>query len=358
MTTAARKPFSRSEHLKELEAPNLVQVQLDSYNWFLKHGFKELLRDVSPVEDWTGNELELAFMDFRMDEPKYTERQAMEKNVSYEAPLKFKVILKNKRSKKVREQELFVADLPLMTPRGTFIINGVERVVISQLIRSPGTFFQLSGASKYKRYFGAKLIPSRGAWLEFETESNGVISARIDRKRKVPATALLRAFGISSDDELKKLFADVDTDENVKFILATILQDPASNEEEGMIEVYKRIRPGDPATMDTAKQMIHNMFFNTARYDLSKVGRHRMNPGQHRPFGQPPSEDARRTAAGPPARGILAHGAHHQGPHVHVGHRVGPAQHAHQQPPPGRGAQGILLLGPAVAVHGPAEPAV
>ncbi|HXK36778.1 MAG TPA: DNA-directed RNA polymerase subunit beta [Candidatus Paceibacterota bacterium] len=275
--TTSRKLFTRYAGLQEIEAPNLVQVQLDSYEWFLKHGLKELLRDVSPVEDWTGNELELSFHDFKLDEPKYTERQAVEKNVSYEAPLKFKVTLKNKRTKHAREQELFVADLPLMTPRGTFIINGVERVVISQLIRSPGTFFQLSSASKYKKYFGAKLIPSRGAWLEFETESNGVISARIDRKRKVPATALLRAFGIASDDEIKKLFADVDTDPNVKFILATILQDPSSSEGEGMIEVYKRIRPGDPATVDTAKQMVHNMFFNAARYDLSKVGRHRMN---------------------------------------------------------------------------------
>ncbi len=275
--TTTRTVLSKYSHLKEFEAPNLVQVQLDSYDWFLKHGLKELLRDVSPVEDWTGNELELSFLDFKLDEPKYTERQAVEKNVTFEAPLKFKVGLKNKRTDQEREQELFVADLPLMTPRGTFIVNGVERVVISQLIRSPGTFFQLSSASKYKRYFAAKLIPSRGAWLEFETEANGVISARIDRKRKVPATALLRAFGISDDEEIKKLFADVDIDPNVKFILATILQDPSSNEGEGMIEIYKRIRPGDPATVDTAKQMVQNMFFNSARYDLSKVGRHRMN---------------------------------------------------------------------------------
>ncbi|MCC6934592.1 MAG: DNA-directed RNA polymerase subunit beta [Candidatus Yanofskybacteria bacterium] len=275
--STTRKVLSKYDHAHQFEAPNLVQVQLDSYDWFLKHGLKELLRDVSPVEDWTGNELELSFVDFRLDEAKYTERQAIEKNVTFEAPLKFKVGLRNKRTDQYREQELFIADLPLMTPRGTFIVNGVERVVISQLIRSPGTFFSLSSASKYKRYFAAKLIPSRGAWLEFETESNGVISARIDRKRKVPATALLRAMGVAGDEEIKKLFADVDTDPNVKFILATILQDPSSNEGEGMIEIYKRIRPGDPATVDTAKQMVHNMFFNAARYDLSKVGRHRMN---------------------------------------------------------------------------------
>ena len=271
-----RKIFSKYT-IDQFEAPNLVQVQLDSYKWFLDVGLKELLKDVSPVEDWTNKELELHFVDFKLDESKYDERTSIEKNISYEAPLKIKVLLKNKRNNQKREQELFIADLPLMTPRGTFIINGVERVVISQLIRSPGTFFSLSRSSRYKRFFGAKLIPARGAWLEFETEFNGVISVRIDRKRKVPATALLRAFGISSDEEIKKIFEDVDTDANTKYILATILQDPSSNEEEGLIEMYKRIRPGDPATADTARQMIQNLFFNPSRYDLSKVGRFRMN---------------------------------------------------------------------------------
>lgn len=274
----ARKIFSKYEaaHL-ESDAPNLVQVQLDSYNWFLNHGLKELLKEVSPVDDWTGKELELRFLDYKLDEPKYDERTSIEKNITYEAPLKIKVGLVNKKTGQEREQELFIADFPLMTQRGTFIINGIERVVISQLIRSPGSFFSLSRSSRYKRFFGAKLIPSRGAWLEFETEYNGVISVRIDRKRKVAATALLRAFGIKDDEEIKKLFADVDTDPNVKYILATILQDPSSNEEEGLIELYKRIRPGDPATPDNAKQMIHNLFFNPSRYDLSKVGRFRMN---------------------------------------------------------------------------------
>ena len=259
------------------EAPSLVQVQLDSYKWFWDVGLKELLRDVSPIEDWTSKELELSFLDYKLEEPKYNERTSVEKNVTYEAPLKLKVGLKNKRTEKQEEQELFLADFPLMTPRGTFIINGVERVVISQLIRSPGVFFSLSRLGRYKKLFGAKLIPSRGAWLEFETEHNGVISVRIDRKRKIAATALLRAFGIAKDEEIKKLFADVDTDPNTKYILATILQDPSSNEEEGLIELYKRIRPGDPATFDNAKQMIHNMFFNFSRYDLSRVGRFRMN---------------------------------------------------------------------------------
>src|SRR3989338_3522268 len=272
----ARKILSKFAQ-DQFEAPNLVQVQLDSYKWFLDTGLKELLKDISPISDWTGKELEISFVDFRFDEPKYNERTSIEKNITFEAPLKVKVILKNKRTGQEKDQELFLSDFPIMTPRGTFIINGVERVVISQLIRSPGVLFSLSRSSRYKRFFGAKLIPSRGAWLEFETEYNGVISVRIDRKRKVAATALLRAFGITTDDEIKKLFEDVDTDPNIKYILATILQDPSSNQDEGLIELYKRIRPGDPATPDNAKQMIHNMFFNFSRYDLSRVGRFRMN---------------------------------------------------------------------------------
>lgn len=271
-----RKIFSKYP-IDTFEPPNLVQVQLDSNKWFWDIGLKELLKDVSPITDWTGKELELSFVDYKLEEPKYNERVAIEKNVTYEAPLKVKVGLRNKRTDAYQEQELFLSDFPLMTPRGTFIINGVERVVISQLIRSPGVFFSLSRLGRYKKLFGAKLIPSRGAWLEFETEHTGVISVRIDRKRKIAATALLRAFGIAKDEEIKKLFADVDTDPNTKYILATILQDPSSNEDEGLIELYKRIRPGDPATVDNAKQMIHNMFFNFSRYDLSRVGRFRMN---------------------------------------------------------------------------------
>ena len=273
---ASRKIFSKFE-VDKVEAPNLVQVQLDSYKWFWDVGLKELLKDVSPIEDWTSKELELNFVDYRLDEPKYDERTSLSKNITYEAPLKIKVSLKNKRTGKSQEQELFLADFPLMTPRGTFIINGVERVVISQLIRSPGVFFSLSRSSRFKRFFAAKLIPSRGAWLEFETEYNGVISVRIDRKRKIAATAMLRAFGVTSDEEIKKLFQDVDTDPNTKYILATILQDPSSNQEEGLIELYKRIRPGDPATVDNAKQMVNNLFFNSSRYDLSRVGRFRIN---------------------------------------------------------------------------------
>ncbi|HXK35749.1 MAG TPA: DNA-directed RNA polymerase subunit beta [Candidatus Paceibacterota bacterium] len=271
-----RKLFSKYAP-DTVEIPNLAQVQLDSYRWFLEQGLRELLQEISPVRDWTDKEYELYFRDFILEKAKLDERTAKEKNVTYEAPLRLKVELKNKRTGQTTNQELYLGELPLMTERGTFIVNGVERVIISQLIRSPGILFFLARATAARNLFGAKLIPSRGAWLEFETEASGVIVARIDRKRKLPVTTLLRAFGISSDAEIKKLFADVDSDDQMKYILATIAQDPASSEAEGLTEVYRRIRPGDLATAENSKQMIHNMFFNFARYDLSRVGRHRMN---------------------------------------------------------------------------------
>ncbi len=286
-----RKILSKYEPDK-IEAPNLVQVQLDSYQWFLDVGLKELLNDVSPIEDWTGKEVELRFLDFKLEEPKYNERTAREKNITYEAPLRVKISLTNKKTGRTQEQEIYLADFPLITPRGTFVINGVERVVISQLIRSPGAFFSLSRSSRYKRLFGAKIIPSRGAWLEFETESSGVISVRIDRKRKIPATSILRAFGIGKDEDIKKLFADVDNNPEMQYIVSTIVADAASSEEEGLIEMYKRIRPGDPATVDNARQMINNMFFNFSRYDLSRVGRHRTNQRFQRDY---PLDEKNRT---------------------------------------------------------------
>ena len=271
-----RKLFSKYAP-ETFEAPDLVQVQLDSYKWFLDVGLKELLKEVSPIEDWTGKELAIKFLDFKMEEPKYSERTARGRNITHEAPLRVKISLTHKKSGHIEEQEVYLADFPMMTKRGTFVVNGVERVVISQLIRSPGVFFTLSRASRFKRLFGAKIIPSRGAWLEFETEASGVISVRIDRKRKVPVTSLLRAFGMGKDDDIKKAFEGVDSDPDTKYILATILADVSSNEEEGLIEVYKRIRPGDPATPENSRQMVKNMFMSFTRYDLSRVGRHRMN---------------------------------------------------------------------------------
>ena len=205
--------------------PNLIKTQLDSYDDFLKRGLKNIFREAWPISDWTGKEVSLHFVDFKIDQPRFDDVAAKEKNITYEAPLRVKILFENKKTGQKKEQEVYFADIPLMTQRGTFIINGIERVVVSQLIRSPGVFFTLSKSSRYRNYFGAKIIPSRGAWLELETEQSGVISARIDRKRKVPVTALLRAFGYSTDKQLQDLFKDADIDPAMKYIAATLVQD-------------------------------------------------------------------------------------------------------------------------------------
>lgn len=263
------------KHL-DFPLPNLIQVQLDSYNWFVGEGLKELFSEISPVRDWTGKELDLEFVDYHIEEPKYDEDTAKAKNVTYEAPLRAKIKLTRKRTNKSQEQEIYLGDLPMMTDRGTFIVNGIERVVVSQLVRSPGVFFNLQ-LVKGQRRFGAKIIPTRGAWLEMETDINGVIWVKIDRKRKVAVTSLLRAFGYSNDKDLREAFKDVDTNPEMKHIDATILKDGAKSQNEGYQEVYRRIRPGDLATVDNAKQLINAMFFNFERYDLGRVGRYKFN---------------------------------------------------------------------------------
>lgn len=254
---------------------DLVQVQRESYNWFLEEGLREVLDEISPIKDPAG-EIEIEFLDYYLGEPKYSETKSKERNTTYEAPLRVNVRLANKTSKEVKEQEVYLGDLPLLTERGTFIINGVERVVVSQIIRSPGAFFSVS-EQKGEQYFGAKIIPDRGAWLEFETEEDRAIFVRIDRKRKVSATSILRAFGFGTDEQILNLFKDVDTNPEKKYIQATILKDAAKNQSQGFEEVYKRIRPGDLATADNARQMIEAMFFDFERYDLGKVGRYKMN---------------------------------------------------------------------------------
>jgi len=256
--------------------PNLVEIQSTSYQSFLDSGLKELFDEFSPIKDYGGKDLELAFESYTFGEPKYNEAEAKKYGLSYEAPLKVKIKLNNKKTKEIKEQEVFLADFPLMTPRETFIVNGVERVVVSQLIRSPGVFFTCDSIRR-KKVHGAKIIPNRGAWLELETNANGSISVKIDRKRKVSVTALIRAFGIGEDKEILKLFKDVDTNPNLKYIEETLKKDSSKNQNEGIMEVYKRIRPGDLATIDSARQLIENMFFNFERYDLAEVGRFKMN---------------------------------------------------------------------------------
>lgn len=256
--------------------PDLVDIQTRSFKWFFDQGLKELFEEISPITDMGGRGLELSFKDFYLDEPNFDEKTSKEKNITYEAPLRVMVELKNTRDKTKKEQEIYLGDFPLMTDRGTFIINGVERAIVSQIIRSAGVFFT-SNFQRGKRFYGAKIIPNRGAWLEIETDLNNVLWVKIDRKRKVAFTSLLRAFGYGTDDEIRNLFKDIDSHPDVNYIENTLKKDAASNEEEGLIEVYKRIRPGDLATAENARSLIHAMFFNFDRYDFSRVGRYKVN---------------------------------------------------------------------------------
>jgi len=272
--TRERKVFT--DVVDAMELPDLIEVQRRSYQWFYDEGIQELFSEVAPIKDFIGRDLELYFDGYYLDEPKFDEKTSRLKKVTYEAPLRVKTRLVNLRSKTVKEQEIYLGDLPIMTPRGTFVINGAERVVVSQLVRSAGAFFT-GDVYRGRRYYGAKIIPNRGAWLEFETDPKNVIWVKIDRKRKVAVTSLLRAFGVQTDEEIMCFFHDVDTHPTNRYIEATLNKDVSATEEEGLIEVYKRIRPGDRATADNARSLIHAMFFNFDRYDLGKVGRYKFN---------------------------------------------------------------------------------
>lgn len=256
--------------------PDLIEVQKRSYEWFLKEGLKELFEEISPIKDFIGRDLELYFQNYYLDEPRFDEVTAKSKNITFEAALRVLTKLVNKKTGEIKEQEVYLGDFPLMTPRGTFIVNGIERVVVCQLIRSAGVFFT-SNLLRGKRYYGAKIIPNRGAWLEIETDLNNVISVKIDRKRKVAITSLLRAFGYGTDEEIKNLFKDVDINPDIKYINATMAKDVAKSETEGLKEVYKRIRPGDLATVDNVRDLIYKMFFSFDRYDFGRVGRYKLN---------------------------------------------------------------------------------
>jgi len=268
------KNFSKSKVF--LPLPYLLYLQKESWKRFLEEDLKELFSEVSPIRDYTGKELELWFSDYKLDEPKYrNDLEAKKNNDSFEASLRVKAKIVNLKTKEIKEQEVFLTDFPLMTERGTFVVNGVERVAISQLIRSPGSFFTLQ-INQGRNCFGAKLIPNRGAWLEFETEASGFIGVKIDRKRKVAATTLLKAFGVGSDDDIREIFQGVDKNPDLKYIEETLKKDTAKERGEALVEIYKRLRPGDLVTPETAKELIENTFFKFERYDLSKVGRWRM----------------------------------------------------------------------------------
>ena len=265
-----RMTYARQKEV--LEMPNLIEVQKDSYQWFLDEGLKEVFDDISPISDYSGH-LSLEFVDFELceDDVKYSIEKCKERDATYAAPLKVKVRLINKEKDEITEHEIFMGDLPLMTATGTFVINGAERVIVSQLVRSPGIYYGIGHDKIGKRLFSATVIPNRGAWLEYETDSNDVFYVRVDRTRKVPITVLIRALGIGSNDEIRALFGDEPK------IEASFAKDTAENYQEGLLELYKKIRPGEPLSVESAESLITSMFFDPRRYDLAKVGRYKFN---------------------------------------------------------------------------------
>ena len=269
-----RMSYQRQKEV--LEMPNLIEVQKDSYQWFLDEGLKEVFDDISPIMDYSGK-LSLEFIDFTYDEKdaKYTIAQCKERDVTYAAPLKVRVRLINKETEEINEHEIFMGDLPLMTETGTFVINGAERVIVSQLVRSPGIYYAIAHDKVGKRLFSSTVIPNRGAWLEYETDSNDVFYVRVDRTRKVPITVLIRALGVGSNEEILEMFGDEPK------LQASFLKDTSTNYSEGLLELYKKIRPGEPLAVESAESLIMAMFFDPRRYDLAKVGRYKFNKKLH-----------------------------------------------------------------------------
>ena len=250
--------------------PNLIEVQRNSYKLFLDEGLRETFAEVSPIQDFTGN-LVLEFVDYSLGEPKYNVDECKERDATYAAPLRLKVRLINKETGEVKEQEVFMGDFPIMTAKGTFIINGAERVIVSQLVRSPGVYYSETIDQSGKKLFGATIIPNRGAWLEFETDVNDNLFVRIDRTRKLPATVLLRALGYSTNGQILELF---DNDDRIRM---TLERDHTESESEALVEIYKRLRPGDPPTVENARTLLNSLFFDPKRYDFAKVGRYKIN---------------------------------------------------------------------------------
>ena len=265
-----RMSYQRQEEV--LEMPNLIEVQKDSYRWFLEEGFREALADISPITDYSGR-LSLEFVDYVLaeDEIKHTIEECKERDLTYEAPVKIKVRLHNKEKEEITEHEIFMGNFPLMTETGTFVINGAERVIVSQLVRSPGIYYGIAHDKIGKRLFSCTVIPNRGAWLEYETDSNDVFYVRVDRTRKVPITVLVRALGVGTNEEILELFGDEPK------ILASFTKDTADNYQEGLKELYSKIRPGEPFSLDSAENLVTAMFFDPRRYDLAKVGRYKFN---------------------------------------------------------------------------------
>jgi DNA-directed RNA polymerase subunit beta len=265
-----QKRWSYARIAEVLEMPNLIEVQQNSYRWFLETGLQELFDDISPIQDFTGN-LVLEFVGYHLGEPKYSEEESKERDVTYAAPLRVKVRLLNKETGEVNETDVFMGDFPKMTNKGTFIINGAERVIVSQLVRSPGVYFNEQIDPSGKKVFGATIIPNRGAWLEFETDANDNIFVRVDRTRKLPATVLIRALGYPTNAHIQDLFND---DEHIQI---TLERDNTESEADALVEIYKRLRPGEPPTVESARSLLESLFFDAKRYDLAHVGRYKLN---------------------------------------------------------------------------------
>ncbi|MEG1008421.1 MAG: DNA-directed RNA polymerase subunit beta, partial [Clostridia bacterium] len=263
-----RMSFSRIE--EKVEMPDLIDVQKQSYNWFLKSGLQDVLRDASPIKDFSGN-LMIEFVDYRLEEEtKYTIDEAKTRNTTYSSRLQVKVRLINKETGEIKEQEIFFGDLPLMTENGTFLINGAERVVVSQLVRSPGVYYTKERDKTGNFLYSATVIPNRGTWLEYETDSANMIWARVDRTRKVSMTTLIRALGFDTDDSINKLFED-------EYLTDTLNKDTAKTTNDALIEIYKKLRPGEPLQVDAARSLLYGLLFEARRYDLARVGRYKYN---------------------------------------------------------------------------------
>jgi len=278
-TTAARKSYGQIAD--KLEVGNLIQTQLDSFEWFKREGLRELFNEINPITDYTGKNYELRFLDYEFGEPKYDEEDCRQRDMTFSAPLRINTRLHIKTGEnagEIKEAEVFMGDFAMMTGEGTFIVNGTERVVVSQLVRSPGVYFTAAEDRTTGRLlYAAKLIPNRGAWLEVETSSKDVLTVKIDRKRKVPVTTLVRAIGYASNDDIRAFFADVDNDPEHQYIAATLEKDGSTSVEEALVELYRKIRPGDPPTVENARNLLNSLFFNARRFDLSKVGRFKLD---------------------------------------------------------------------------------
>lgn len=266
---SSRKDFAKVGDF--IEMPNLIKVQRDSYEWFVEEGLGEVLKDISPIIDYSGN-LVLEFFDYYMEEKtKYSLEEAKERDATYSTRLHVKVRLINRETGEIKEQEIYLGDFPLMTDSGTFIINGAERVVVSQLVRSPGCYYDFTYDKTGKKLFTSTVMPIRGAWIEYETDSNDVFYARVDRTRKIPVTTLLRALGLATDEQILDFFG------NEEKLRVTLEKDPIKTQDEALIEIYKKLRPGELPTVEAAKNLFNGLFFDARRYDLAKVGRHKYN---------------------------------------------------------------------------------